>query len=365
MNFNFKPQTIITTAAANPAATFTLSQNDSLDLSQLVPSSGVDQGALQEAIDDAVLSTLGDIAEGFGVDVGNASPLGGMMDDVNGSFGNTDGAGPSGLGGMGEIGRSVGGIPIAGGINSAGDLAAWANDMMNPDRVDTGAGSGDPFQQPHQNGGTPDNLNVNSGSGLGMTLISVVEAAIVAAATIKGHHHDNGLHPYPSDKAGSPIQQSTHGTQPHHDNGLHPYPFDNAGNPITQSAKDVHHLLKGGLHPYPDKSEGEGGGADGGNAPILTQSTDVGGGDYGGDLGQVYLNIGIGTSGGEGQGNSTFEDLVQALGGVVPSSPGAGEGGQGEGIDGSSGFSPVLPPYFVEHHAVLHGAVIDPIPYII
>jgi hypothetical protein len=378
MAFYFNSRVATSGATTQAASTFILNTNDSIEFSV----AAVDQETLQTEINDAVMTSVQDIVDDLGGGVLNEGPLGGILKDVNGEFGQYGDLGSLDLGGAGGIAESIGGIAMPDRIDSAADLLGWAEGMMDPNRVDMGSTNGDPLRQSGGSRDMPGNINVNGGGG---------EGKDVAKTTVKDNGHgsntikvgkgevaqwsstdDEGNGVRGTASAGSTVTglkdtvvyvtKSGADGKPHL---ISMIDIDEKGN--AQVLDNMGHLLKNvPVMPYTEflDPEGEGnGGIDGGNTPMITG--DGGTGDYQGDLGEIYLNLGIGTSGGDGQVNSSLEDFMDAIGGVTPSGAPANEGGQGEGADGNTDGGPVLPPYYVEHHAVLHGAVIDPIPYII
>jgi hypothetical protein len=369
MAFYFNSLIASSTATTQAASTFILNTDDRIDLSLAV----VDQEALQSEINDAVSYSVQDIVD----DVG---PLGGILEDVNGEFGQYGDLGNLDLGGAGGIAESIGGIAMPDRIDSAADLLGWAEGMMDPNRVDTGSTNGDPLRQSGGSRDMPGNVNVNGGGGEGLEaenhggLFAVKMGAgeemqwkdksgfggIVTEGSVLILKPGMTLSYTKTDEDGNIEKKDTLTVKAN--GGVHVVKVDPTTGTVIKTT-DVPPPKAGGQH----KSEGEGeggGGIDGGNTPIVSGGGD-GAGDFQGDLGEIYINIGIGTSGGDGQVNSSLEDFLDAIGGVTPSGAPANEGGQGEGADGNTDGGPVLPPFYIEHHANLIGAMIDPIPYII
>jgi hypothetical protein len=312
----------------------------------------VNQEELQNEINSAEYVSVQDIVDGGGGGDLNNGPLG--------DFGQNGGMGEFDLGGAGDVAGSIGGIPMPSGIDSAADLAAWADANMDPNRVDTGAGGGDPLRQSQGSRDMPGNITVDGGDGEGFIPgglgLDVGLKSIVAKATEPSHLHRDS-HPLADNPyvVGKPSMGTT-------SPNVHSKPTN-----LNELIDDMPRI-KYKLQPNPYKSEGEGnggGGIDGGTMPIFSDEFGGSSGDFQGDLGEIYLNFGIGTSGGEGQANSSLEDFLDAIGGVTPSGAPASEGGQGEGADGNTDGGPVLPPYYIEHQSNLVGAMVDPIPYFI
>jgi hypothetical protein len=369
MAFDFK--SLITSSTAS---TFALSTNDSIDFSVTT----IDQEVLHNAINDAVQPSVDDIAEEFG-GIHLPGNIGDIFGDGRSDLGTP---GPSGMTGIGNFSDSLGAIPAHDAMNSLQDLMGWAEGMMDPNRVDTGAGGSDPFHQPQHQGGIPDNVHVSGGGGEGYTVDSktgVVTLGAVETASVhrwgtdKVERHGAG-DSYKVDQYTMSVDtmtryadgsyQITHSSRDTAGNVTHTGTiYDKTGKVVETKTTETAHKFP----PLPVSFDPEGGngGIDGGSDPTFSGNTNGPSDNFHGTLGQVYLHIGIGTSGGEGEANSSFADLMAALGGVMPSESGVGEGGQGEGADGNIEAAPILPPYYVEHQVNLIGAIIDPIPYVI
>jgi hypothetical protein len=325
---------------------------------QALPYTLIDQNELYEAVNDAAQTSLGDVAGGLGMGGLDNLPgsLGGILQDVNGPFGGSNG---DVLGGAGHV---PGGTSI--------------EDLMNGG----GSGySGDPFGTPTGNGALGGNINTGGGHGSGLTGTYTVKpgedaSARYADGSTSGHKKEGEVlildgatnilvYKYNADgttefvettiKPNGAIEQwyqreSTSG-----------YYVIESSHTITIPTVTITSKT-GGKH----KSEGEGEGGGGIDGGMEAPDFDFGSGYQPiNDLGLINVDINVGSSGGEGTPNSSVDDFAQAVAAYVPHDGINSAGGQGTGADGNTQDATIIvPPYDFEDNSYLHGAVIDPIP---